>query len=224
MQELPHAGAVLGRDGLRLGLRRGLDGRLRLEVGHDRPAPAHVEIQVHGDHVARAEGPAHGDRDRIDERTVEQPAAVDLDGAEDAGKRVGGAHGIDDAAARQPDLVPGADLGGNGREAGLEVLDVEVAQVLVEPVAEALAVDEAGAGEIEIEVAEDSAARKPAGKALERAQVAASVTGPDHGADRRADDDVGFDTVLGQRPDDTDVRPAACRSAPQRQPDLGLCH
>ena len=45
------------------------------------------------------------------------------DGLEDAGQRVGRAHGVDELAARQPDLVAGADLGGDRNEALVQGLD-----------------------------------------------------------------------------------------------------
>ena len=140
----------------RLAARAGLGVRHGgLQVGHDRAAAADVGVEIDGDDVARAERAAHRYRDGIDQRAVEQPAAVDLHRAEDAGQRIGGAHGVDEAAARQPDLVAGADLGGDGDEALDQVLDVERrSSCSLEDVAQALAVDEAGAGEIEVEVAE----------------------------------------------------------------------
>ena len=106
------------RPSSRAGSGSGLGWRPAASRGAARPCRGRtIGVDVDGDHVARAERAADRDRDRIDQRAVEQPAAVDGDGAEDAGQRVGGAHGVDEAAARQPDLVAGADLGGDRNEA-----------------------------------------------------------------------------------------------------------
>ena len=93
---------------------------------------------------------------------------------------------------------------------------LEMAEVLLELVAQPLAVDEAGACKIEIEVAEDAPAREAARELLQRFEMAARVAGADDGADRRAHDDVRLDAGFDQRLDDTDMGPAARRAAPQR--------
>ena len=117
-----------------------------------------------------------------------------------------------------------AELGCDGGEARVELLDVQIAELALEPVAQPLPVDERGAGEIEIEIAEDAAARQLARELLQLVEMASRVAGADHGADRRADDDVGPDAGLGESLEDADVGPAACRAAPQRKPDLSLGH
>src|SRR5512136_667159 len=70
----------------------------------------HVAVEIDGDNDARAERPADRDRYGIDEGAVHQPAAVDLDRAEDAGKREGGSERVYQAALVEPHLVAGAEL------------------------------------------------------------------------------------------------------------------
>ena len=132
----------------------------RPDVRRNGAAARDVDVEVDRDDVAGAESPADRDRNGIDERAIEEPAAVDLDGAEDAGKRVGRADGLDEISARQPHFVAGADLGRDGREPPVEILDLAVAEMLLEALAETLPGDEAGAGQIEIEIAEDAPARR----------------------------------------------------------------
>ena len=120
-----------------------LGGGPHFHLGHHGSMPAVSELTVDSDHVARAERAAHRDRDRVDQGAVEQPATIDGDRTEDAGQRIGGAHRVDELAARQPDLVPGADLGGNRNEALGQVLDADALQRVVEHVAQPLAGDRA---------------------------------------------------------------------------------
>ena len=96
----------------------------------------------------------------IDQRAVDQPAAVDLHRAEDAGQRERRFQRIHQAALVEPHLVAGAELGGDRHEFPLELLDGELLQMLLEPGAQALAGDQARAGEIDIEEAEDAPARQ----------------------------------------------------------------
>ena len=97
-------------------------------------------------------------------------------------------------------------------------------QALVEHVAQALAGDQAGAREIEVEEAQHLAPRQIAGELLQRVELAGDVAAADHGADRGAGDDVGMDAGLVQRPQDADVRPPAGGAAAQRQTDLAVTH
>ena len=106
----------------------------------------------------------------------------------------------------------------------VELLDVQIAELALEAVAQPLPVDQPGAGEIEIEVAEDAAARQLAGEPFQLVEMSGCIAGADHGADRSAGDDVRFDAGLGESFEDADVGPAACRAAPQRKPDLSLGH
>ncbi len=150
---------------------------------------------------------------RIDQRAVDQPAAVDLHGAEDAGQRERRFQRIHQAALVEPHLVPGAELGGDRHEFPLEPLDVELLEMVLEPGAQALSGDEARAGEIDVEKAEDAAAGQPAGEVLERVEPAGDEAGAGHGADRGAGDDVGLEPGSDQAFQHADMGPAAGRAA-----------
>ena len=101
---------------------------------------------------------------------------------------------------------------------------LSVAELPLEPVAQTLAVDEAGAGEVEIEIAEDAAAGQLAGELFQFVEMSGRIAAADDRADRCAGDDVGLDPGFGERLEDTDVSPAARRATTQRQPDLRLGH
>ncbi len=117
-----------------------------------------------------------------------------------------------------------AELGGDGGETRIEIFDIEIAELALEPVAQLLAVDERGAGEVEIEITEDATAGQLAGKAFQFIEMSGRMAGPDDGADRCAGDDVRLDPGCGERLEDTDVSPAARGATAQRQPDLRLGH
>ncbi len=190
----------------------------------DGAAARDVDVEVDRDDVARAESPTHRDRNGIDERAIEEPAAVDLDGAEDAGKRIGRADGLDEISARQPHFMPGADLGGDGREPPVEILDSAVAEMLLEALAETLSGDETGAGQIEVEIAEYAPARQLASEVLDFIEMSGDIAAADDRADGRTGDDVGLYAGSEQSPQDADVRPAASGTAPQCQADLARTH
>ena len=80
---------------------------------------------------AGAERPADRDRHRIDQRAVNQPAAIDLDRAEDAGQRERRLKRIHETAFIEPDLMAGAKLGGDGDEFPLQPLDGDVLQMVL---------------------------------------------------------------------------------------------
>ena len=165
-------------------------------VVRDRAAAAEdVGVEVDRDHEARAERARRRHRHRIDQRAVHQPAAAEPDRRENPGQRIGGAHRVDQPSARQPDLVAGADLGGDGGEADRQLLDQRVAEHLLEPRREPAAADQAGAGQADVEIAEDAAPRQLARPLVEAVELAGGVAAADHGADRGADDDVGLDAV-----------------------------
>ena len=130
-----------------------------------------VTAQIDGDDDAGAKRAADRNRDRVDEGAVDQPAAVDLNGAEDAGERERRLQRIHQAALVEPDLVSGAELGGDRHEFPLQPFDLELPQMVVEPRAQALPGDEARAAEIEVEKAEQAAAREAGGEVLERASL-----------------------------------------------------
>jgi hypothetical protein len=120
--------------------------------------------------------------------------------------------------------MSGTELGSDGREMRIEFFDVELAEVPLKPIAKALPIDERGAGEIEIQIAEHAAPCQLARELLERVEMAGRMTGADDGAYRSADDDVRLDAGIDECLDDTDMSPAAGGSAPKRQTDLRLGH
>ena len=94
----------------------------------------------------------------------------------------------------------------------------------VQHVAQAVAVDEAGAGEIEIEKAQHLAPRQLAREPLQRVELAGHVAAADQRADRRSGDDVGLDAGLRQRPQHADMRPSARGAGAQRETNLIVAH
>ena len=69
--------------------------------------------------------------------------------------------------------------------------------------------DQAAAGEIEVEKAEDPSARQAPGESFEAVEFARRVAAADDRADRRAGDDVGDEAGLGEGAEDADMSPAA---------------
>ena len=196
---------------------------LRALAGHDHAAAENVGVEIDRDDEARAEHARRRHRHRIDQRAVDQPAAVERNRRKNSGQRVGGAHRIDQAAARQPDFVAGADLGGDGGEADRQRLDRRVAELLFEPRRELAAADQAAAGQADVEIAEDAALGQAARPFLDDVEPAGGLAAADHGADRGADDDVGLDAVREQRADHADMGKAARAAAAERKPD-GRAH
>src|SRR5207302_3852291 len=119
-------------------------------------------------------------RDGIDQGAVDQPAAADVYRLEDAGQRVGGAHRIDQMAARHPDLVAGAELGGDADEAWRQLLDPPLAQAPGEELGQPIAGDQSAAGEFEVEETEDPPSCEITGEGLETVESAGSVAAADH--------------------------------------------
>src|SRR5262249_20411291 len=103
-------------------------------------------------------------------------------------------------------------------------LDGNVLELTLEDVAQALAVDEAGAGEVEVEEAKHLAARQFAGELLERAERACHIAAADDGADRSAGDDIGMHTRGIEGSQHPDLRPPASPATPQCQSDLAVTH
>ena len=129
-----------------------------------------IVAEIDGDDDAGAERAADRHRDGVDQRAVDQPAAVDLHRTEDARERERRLERIHQAAFVKPDLMPGAELGRDRDEPSVELLDLESLQMMLEPCAQALPGDQARAREIDVEKAEDAAARKGAGEILERVE------------------------------------------------------
>ncbi len=109
--------------------------------------------------------------------------------------------------------MAGAKLGGHGHELSVKLLDHDIRKVALEPVAQALAGDEARAAEIEVEKAEQPATGQAAGELFESVEAACEVAGSGDRADGRTGDDVRFKACLGQGLEDSDMGPTTGRSA-----------
>ena len=103
--------------------RIGLDDQFAGAVLDHGGAAEQIVVQVDRDDERLLVGAADRDRHRIDQRAVDQHAAVAGHRLEDAGQGIGGAHGGDQRAARQPDLVAGADFGRDADEGLGQVLE-----------------------------------------------------------------------------------------------------
>ena len=100
-------------------------------AGNDGAAAEQIGIEIDRDHEPRAERARSRDRHRIDQRAVDQPAPADQDRRENSRQRVGGAQRIGQPAAGQPDLMAGAEFGGDRGKADRQIVDPRVAQVPV---------------------------------------------------------------------------------------------
>ena len=90
--------------------------------------------------------------------------------------------------------------------------------------AETLPGDEAGAGQVEIEIAEDAPTRELARKIFELVEMTGDIAAADDGADGRSCDDIWPNAGFEQSPEDANMRPAASCTAPQCQADLARTH
>ena len=126
-------------------------------LGDDGAAAEQVGVEIDRDDEPRAERARGRHRHRIDQRAVDQPAPADQHRRENSRQRVGGAHRVDQPAAGEPDFVAGAELGGDGGKADRQLFDRRVAELLFEPRREMAAADQAGAGQADVEIAEDAA-------------------------------------------------------------------
>ena len=178
-----------------------------------------IGVEVDCDDDARAEGARRRDRDRVDQRAIDQPTPAKPDRRENSGKRIGGAQRQRERAPRQPDFMAGADLGRDRRETHWQIFDRRVADRLFEPSREAAAADQAGTADPDVEIAEDAAQRQGARPALQLIELAVRIATADQRAHRGADDDVGKDAVLAEGMDDADVGEAARRAAAEDEPD-----
>jgi hypothetical protein len=103
----------------------------------------HVAGEVGGDDNFGAKGARRRNRDRIDQRAVDQPAVAHQHRREYARQGIGGAHRIDDAAMGQPDLMAGAHFGGDGGELHRQFLDQGLADRRFEQARQLVAADQA---------------------------------------------------------------------------------
>src|SRR6201990_924003 len=89
----------------------------------------------------------------------------------------------------------------------------------IPPLRKGAAADEAGAGEVDVEIAQHAAHVEPARPFLEVVEFVCRVAAADDGADRSADDYVRHDAVRRQGPYYANVCKAARCAAAQRQCD-----
>ncbi len=91
--------------------------------------------------------------------------------------------------------MAGAQLGRDRGEAGFQLLDADIADVVVEQPLQAFAADEPGA-DVEIHEPEHAALGQRAGEGLKRVELAGGVAAADDGADGGADDDVRLEPAF----------------------------
>lgn len=113
--------------------------------------------------------------------------------------------------------MTGVEFGGNRSKAHRQVFDPTVSQGLGQFAGEVAAADQAGAGQADVEIAEDAANFQPARPGLQTVELAGGIAAADHGADRGTDDDVRHDAVRGQSLQHADVSKAARGAAAERQ-------
>ena len=188
-------------------------------VGLDhRSARPHLAVQVDADDDVGAERARRGDRDRVDERAVHQPAPAEQDRVEHARQRVGGPHRLDERPAREPDLVAGDELGGDRAEADRQgfrpcrsVRSCSSRRCSRPPAIRPEPRD------VEVEQPHDPALGQRMREGLELVELAGGVAAADHRADRAAGDHVRHDAGSREHPHHADMRPAAGRAAAERQ-------
>src|SRR5690606_30417244 len=113
---------------------------------------------------------------------------------------------------------------GNRSKARLQFLDLEALEVPLEAFDDPLTRDQARAGEVEIQVAEDLAFGEVAREALEFIEASGGKASPNHGADRGSGNDVRHNADLGKRPQNANVRPATRCAAAKCNPDFTASH
>ena len=152
-----------------------------------------VVVQIDRDDPLLFKGAANGDRNRIDQRAVDQKPVVAVDRLEHAGQRIGGAHGVDERAARQPDFMAGADFGGHADERLGQIAERVAAKMIGELLRQLQAAEQAVAAEMKIQQAENAALCQAAGELFEFVQLACQITAADQRADGGAGDHADGD-------------------------------
>jgi hypothetical protein len=146
--------------------------------------------QGDGDHDIGAHGPAGRDGDGICNAAVDEGAALDHLGDEDAGQGVGGAHRADEIATVEPDFVSAQEGRCDGGVAGGELFDVVLTQRLGQRLRDAVAHHEAAAlAEVEVRQFPHGLAVEREGEVFEIIQAARGPSATDDGADGRASHD-----------------------------------
>ena len=196
-------------------VRQLVDDRRRLRTSErildGRAAPDDFAGNVECDNPFGAERAGDADRNRIDDRPVEKPAALDLDRFEHARQRIRGPDRLGKRAASEPDLVPAADLGRDARETDRQILDPHSAELRLKLRPQPLAAEEAPAGERKVEEAEHAAFGQRTGEGLQDVEFARGVA-----AAERANRSKSRRSPRASRP--TRPAPAARRYAPSPAP------
>ena len=192
---------------------------------HDATAPEDVKVEVDRDHVARTQSAADRYWYRVNQRAIEQPAAVDANRLEDAWQCIRGTHRIDELAARQPVFMARADFCGDSGKARRQIFNAAVAEVLIEAVAQPLAADQSAvAGNFKVEVSKNAPWRQFAREGFDLLEVASCKTPADDCANGRACNNVWSDAGCMQCFQDADVGPPTGGAAPQSQTDFHCSH
>ncbi len=151
-----------------------------------------IGVQVHGDHDLGAHGAAQGDRHRVHQAAVEQPAPVALHGGDDAGQSDRGAHGIEHGSLLQPDLVPALQVGRDHAERAGQVAEPWITEMAAKEF-EQLARPDQSAGEAWVQEADYLLPGEFAHPGVQLLELAASIGGPDQGPDRGSGDQLRMD-------------------------------
>ena len=205
-------------------VRRLVDDRRRFRTSErildGRAAPDDFARNVERDDPLGAERAGDADRNRIDDRPVEKPAALDLDRFEHARQRIRGPDRLGKRAAPEPDLVPAADLGRDAREPDRQILDPHSAELRLKLRPQPLAAEEAPAGEGKVEEAEHAALGQRTGEGLQDVEFSSGIAAANERADRRADDHLGPHPQRVQLPQRADMRPAPRRARAEHDAEL----
>jgi len=144
-----------------------------------------VAVQVDGNDDVGAQGAADGNRDRVDQAAVNEPAVIVFDGGKQAGDGNGGPHRIEDRSAGKPDFPSGLQVGGYGGKPLVQVLDAQVVagDIPVEKQAQPLRIDKPVQGGIDFKKPDGLEPVQGADPRLQLRQVAGGMGRADQGPD-----------------------------------------
>ena len=115
--------------------------------------------------------------------------------------------------------MAGADLGGDRRIADRQIFDRGGADGFRKPVRQTSAADQSRAANSDVKITENAPQREAARPCLQFVELVVGVAAADQGADRGADNDVGFDAMLDQGVNHANMRKATRRPAAENEPD-----
>lgn len=187
-----------------------------VSIGRGAFVGIHPGVEIDGDDDAGAESPARRDGDGIDQRSIDEPPAIEPNRWKEPRDGVGRPRRLEQIAALKTYFVTGAELGRDAGEAARQILDHLLAQIVVENPQDALAGDDAAMAELEIKEAPQPDLVQATGPRLEYVEPAGEVDSADERADRGAADDVRPDPCAIERPQDADMRPTAGDAAAER--------